>query len=462
MVTGFAHVRPHAQVAVIRIQQALGIDGKAIGSEIGVELAAQLASEIIGDAGALGHERAGNAINTFGVDQIIGSRAHVIHFQDQLGTYFPLDTKEPVAHERVANSLRENDTGQPCQVGVGSIPPGDVTGGLHSETSILAGWRWAEKGRRSACRWTIDDLLCGAGEYQIVERLIQGIIRRVPACIRHRSINCSLVSHAKTAAQSGFAVAEEIISKSKPRTEVQVIAGTEGRCRSKAARPTNASQNGTGVSGAGSAGVLNLAGAGSNVVNYALPWPFHEGSGKVVGIGEPRIKVVAQTQVESEAPGKLPIILSVEAECPVAEVSDIGGEMGRATRLKSRINSCPLAVGRVESKKKRVKEGIGGPALIGFGMLQVAADIAAYFYQVLAATERYQVGIGVRVLAKILRVAGVRAKANGAVVEGYGRHTRQRYRDQVEIRGVAGTKLVYSARAENTDKAELEIRRGVR
>lgn len=93
-------------------------------------------------------------------------------------------------------------------------------------------------------------------------------------------------------------------------------------------------------------------------------------------------------------------------------------------------------------------------------MLQVAANIAAYFYKVLPPAERYQVGIGVGVLAEILRVSGVRAEANGAVGEGNAGHARQRYRDHVEIRSVAGAKFVYGGRAENPDKAELEIGRG--
>src|SRR5579862_2174496 len=90
-------------------------------------------------------------------------------------------------------------------------------------------------------------------------------------------------------------------------------------------------------------------------------------------------------------------------------------------------------------------------------MLQVAADITAYFYEVLPAAQGYQIGIRIGVLAEVLWVPRVGAKTDRAIIETNTRYAGHQRRAHIQIGCVAGMELVQGGRTEYPDKTELEV-----
>src|SRR4029077_9969690 len=100
-----------------------------------------------------------------------------------------------------------------------------------------------------------------------------------------------------------------------------------------------ASQRRPRIPGTRSAGILNLAGPGGDVVDQVLPRPLQEGRGQTVQFGVTGEKVIAQSETQSQLPADLPIVLNVSAYLPVPPVPDIGFQMGRRVSGEFRVDS---------------------------------------------------------------------------------------------------------------------------
>jgi hypothetical protein len=74
---------------------------------------------------------------------------------------------------------------------------------------------------------------------------------------------------------------------------------------------------------------------------------------------------------------------------------------------------------------------------------------------------RYQVRIRIDVLLEELWIPAVGPKANGAIVKGNRRHTRERNACVIDISHVTGTKLIQHRGAKAMDVAKLKIRSSV-
>jgi hypothetical protein len=84
-------------------------------------------------------------------------------------------------------------------------------------------------------------------------------------------------------------------------------------------------------------------------------------------------------------------------------VPDTGLKVGGCSADDARINSCKLPIGRIDSEKQGVEEGITGAASVCFTILNIPAKIRTGLHIVLAAVEREGIRIAINALVKDLR-----------------------------------------------------------
>src|SRR5581483_3188676 len=193
---------------------------------------------------------------------------------------------------------------------------------------------------------------------QKVNNAVQGIVGRVPACIGKRVVKRPLIGEPKATAQGGPAVSEGVPGKADSGPKIVVIASSQRGGGGKTARTTRTSQRCPRIPGTGSAGILDLAGAGGDVVDQVFPWPLQEGRGQTVQFGVTREKVIAQAETQTQSPTDLPIVLDVSAYLPVPPVPDIGFQVRRRVSGEFWIDSGRFGEGSVGREEQGVEKSV--------------------------------------------------------------------------------------------------------
>ena len=341
--------------------------------------------------------------------------------------------------------------------GFDGIPAGYVSRGLHPAPGILLRGSGADERGGSASNRPVHNLADVTS--QKVSSVVHGIVGRVPACIGKRVIKRPLVGQPKATAQGGPAISEDIPGKADSWPKIIVVARSQCGGGCETSRTTRPSQRRTRIPGTRRAGILDLAGAGGDVVDQVLPRPLQEGRGQMVQFGVAGEEIVAQAKIQRQLPADLPIVLNVCADLPVSPVPDAGFQMGRCVSCKSWIDSGKFEVGCISREEQRVEEVVRRSPHIKVAILYVPPHVHACLQVVLAMVDRDHIGVGVNVLVKCLRIAIVRSEPQSSIVKTNRWHTGEIHADIVSIPGVPRPELIQYSWAEGMDVTELEIGR---
>src|SRR5271169_1478985 len=245
IVVGVDRILPSPQLEKVRVQAAVRVYHGVLHSRPRV-------AEIVRNLDACWQPGSGFAIDVLSAEELVTGCAHILHVDYRLRRDFTLDAEVEVVYVRIANALREDDSRQVRKVGISRIPAIDVALGLRLPGRALVGVAripgicYGYVGNLS----TVSGRCCQSANRRTInyisplyanpaaEDLVEGVVREIPARVRKRVIERSLVGYAKAAAYRCFAIAKHIPGKADPRSKVVVVALPQVLGWSEATRPT--------------------------------------------------------------------------------------------------------------------------------------------------------------------------------------------------------------------------------